>query len=205
MNTKKNDHKLSNPNALPEAERLYAYLCGIFGKKMLTAQQESVWLGSSDKELRYIKETTGKLPAIRGLDFIDGDFDGVVSRAKVWHKKGGIVTICWHTGLYGGGYNECKEDVPDFEKLLSPGTPEHEAMMQNWDKAAAALAELRDSGIPVLWRPFHEFDGGWFWWGKGGSESFIALWRLMYDYFTNEKGLGNLIWVLGYADFVLEG
>ena len=197
--------RISNPNASDSAVRLYEYLCGIFGKKMLTAQQESVWVGSPDKELKYIKETTGKLPAIRGLDFIDGDFDGVVSRAKAWHGKGGIVTICWHTGLYGGGYTECKENVPDFDKLLTTGTDEHKAMLQSWDKAAEALAELRDCDIPVLWRPFHEFDGGWFWWGKGGSESFIKLWRLMYDYFTHQKGLNNLIWVLGYADFVLDG
>ena len=78
-------------------------------------------------------------------------------------------------------------------------------MIANWDKAAEALAELRDAGIPVLWRPFHEFDGGWFWWGKKGGENFIKLWQMMYDRYTNEFGLTNLIWVLGYSGEVKDG
>ena len=47
------------------------------------------------------------------------------------------------------------------------------------DKAAEALQELKEENIPVLWRPFHEFDGAWFWWGKGGSENFKKLWIMM--------------------------
>ena len=78
-------------------------------------------------------------------------------------------------------------------------------MIANWDKAAKALTELKDAGIPVLWRPFHEFDGQWFWWGKDGGESFVKLWRMMYDYFTDEYGLTNLIWVLGYDGNVKNG
>ena len=70
---------------------------------------------------------------------------------------------------------------------------------------AKALTELKDAGIPVLWRPFHEFDGQWFWWGKGGKDNFIKLWQLMHDKFTNEYGLNNLIWVLGYSGEVKDG
>jgi len=67
------------------------------------------------------------------------------------------------------------------------------------------LQQLQDKNVPVLWRPFHEFDGKWFWWGKGGAENFVKLWRLMYDKFTHEYKLNNLIWILGYADFVEDG
>jgi mannan endo-1,4-beta-mannosidase len=49
----------------------------------------------------------------------------------------------------------------------------------------------------VLWRPFHEMNGGWFWWGAQEPESFIAVWRHMFDYFSTTKGLDNLIWVYG--------
>lgn len=59
--------------------------------------------------------------------------------------------------------------------------------------------ERRKKGVNVLWRPFHEFDGQWFWWGKGGAENFKRLWILMYDHFTEDLGLNNLIWVLGYS------
>lgn len=198
-------HKLSNPNADAVTQKVYDYLCDNFGKTMLSCQQESTWMGSPDYEMDYIEETTGKLPAMRGLDFMNGDFDGVVKRSKEWWAKGGLVTICWHTGVNGKGYQESLGDDPDFDKLLTEGTDEYNAMIANWDKAAKALTELKDAGIPVLWRPFHEFDGQWFWWGKDGGESFVKLWRMMYDYFTDEYDLTNLIWVLGYDGNVKNG
>lgn len=198
-------YKLSNPNANADAQRTYNYICESFGNVMLSCQQESTWMSSPDYEMDYILKNTGKLPAMRGLDFMNNDFDGVVRRSKEWHEKGGIVTICWHTGVNSSGYQESLNDNPDFGKLLTKGTDEYKTMTAGWDKAAAALAELRDAGVPVLWRPFHEFDGQWFWWGKGGSENFIKLWRMMYDYFTDEKGLDNLIWVLGYSGDVKKG
>lgn len=198
-------NKLSNPNADAVTAKVYNYICDNFGKQIMTCQQESTWMGSPEYEMDYILQTTGKLPAMRGLDYMNNDFKGVNERAISWWKKGGLVTICWHTGVNGSGYQESLNDNPDFNKLLTEGTPEYNAMMKSWDEAATALAELRDAGVPVLWRPFHEFDGKWFWWGKGGSENFIKLWRLMYDKFTNEYGLTNLIWVLGYAGDVRSG
>lgn len=198
-------YKLSNPNADEVTQKVYDYICENFEKNIITCQQESTWMGSPDYEMNIIEESTGKLPAMRGLDYMNGDFKGVNERAKAWWEKGGLVTICWHTGINGKGYQESLDDVPDFDKLLTEGTDEYNAMIANWDKAANSLAELRDAGIPVLWRPFHEFDGQWFWWGKGGSENFIKLWQMMYDRYTNEFGLTNLIWVLGYSGEVKDG
>ena len=188
-----------------KTQKVYDYICGIFGKQMLSCQQESTWMGSPDYEMDYIQEITGKLPAMRGLDFMNNDFAGVVKRSEEWDAKGGLVTICWHTGVNGSGYQESLDDKPDFEKLLTEGTDEYNAMMKSWDNAAKALQELRDADVPVLWRPFHEFDGQWFWWGKGGADNFIKLWRLMHDKFTDEYGLNNLIWVLGYSGEVKDG
>src|SRR5699024_12023865 len=62
-----------------------------------------------------------------------------------------------------------------------------------------------DAGVPVLWRPLHEFDGQWFWWGKGGPKNFRRLWQLMYNRFTMHHGLNNLIWVLGYSGEIENG
>ncbi len=191
--------------AASRKQAVYTYLSDNFGKVMLSCQQESTWKGTPDYEMNHIEEITGKLPAMRGLDFMNNDFDGVVSRAKEWDAKGGLVTICWHTGVNGSGYQESLDDKPDFSKLLTEGTDEYNAMMKSWDDAAKALGELKEAGVPVLWRPFHEFDGQWFWWGKGGKDNFIKLWQLMHDKFTNEYGLDNLIWVLGYSGDVKDG
>ncbi len=100
---------------------------------------------------------------------------------------------------------------------------EYKEMMKDLDAIAEELSKLQDEGVPVLWRPMHEaagnLEGGWsgaaawFWWGAGNTtkksgskytassnvlecaECYIALWRLMFNYFTNDKGLHNLIWV----------
>ena len=196
-----NTYTLSNPNANETTGQVYAYLCSLAGEHTLSAQQESTWMGSADYEMDYIQDKTGRLPALRGLDYMHDDFEGVNQRALEWWQAGGLVTICWHTGAdFSGEWKDCMESsIPDWEAALTPGTPEYEAFLAGMDKAGAALQELQRQGVTVLWRPFHEFDGKWFWWGKGGPENFVRLWRLMYRHFTQDLGLNNLIWVLGYS------
>ncbi|MDR1692765.1 MAG: glycoside hydrolase family 26 protein [Oscillospiraceae bacterium] len=199
-------HTLRNPNATAEAQAVYNFLQSVYKKKTLTGQQESTWMGSPDFEMNYLKELTGELPAIRGLDYINSDYEGVNERAIEWWGKGGLVSICWHWGRPpdGVGYDSSKVKI-DVAEALTEGTDLNIGMMAYMDRTAEALKVLQDAGVPVLWRPFHEFDGGWFWWGADGKENFIALWQLMYDRYVNYHGLNNLIWVLGYADNVKSG
>jgi beta-mannanase len=133
---------------------------------------------------------------------MNDDFEGVNERAIKWYEKGGIVTICWHCGSdFSGEWKDAMEDtVADWDKMLTVGTEEYESMIAGMDKAAAALKALSDKGIPVLWRPFHELDGTWFWWGKCTPEQFVAMWRIMYERYTDYWKLNNLIWVLGFSD-----
>lgn len=195
------EYHLINPNADETTNQVYQYLCRINGNKTLTAQQESTWMGSVDYEINYIYKNTGKYPAMRGLDYMNDDFNGVNQRAIQWWNKGGLVTICWHTGSdFTGEWNDAMNDtVSNWDAMLTPGTTEYNNMIAGMDKAAAALKQLQDAGVTVLWRPFHEFDGGWFWWGKGTAENFKTMWKIMYDRYTNYWGLNNLIWVLGFS------
>lgn len=190
---------MSNRSASAEAKGLYRYLWSIYGRKTLTGQQESP--GRERDELPYIKRETGKLPAILGLDYIHPEDNiDVNERAAEWHRSGGIASICWHWGApdIGTGYENSKKDF-DVVRALSPGTPQNRAMMAQMREIGTLLVKLRDRQVPVLWRPFHEFSGDWFWWGKHGPDAFKALWRLMYDTYTQSMGLDNLIWVLGWA------
>lgn len=193
--------KLSNPNADKTTQQVYQYIASLTNNGVLSGQQESTWMGSVDYEMDYIYDKTGKYPALRGLDYMNDDFKGVNERAEKWWNEGGLVTICWHTGYdFNGEWNEAmKTEVKDWDKVLTEGTAEYDAFVKGMDKAAEALLELQKKGVTVLWRPFHEFDGAWFWWGKGGSDNFVKLWQLMYDRYTNHWGLNNLIWVLGYS------
>lgn len=193
---------LSNSNASKEAAALYNYICDTYGNSIISGQQESTWMGSEQYEFEYIYENTGKYPAIRGLDYMNDDFEGVNRRAEDWHNRGGIVTICWHCGSdFSHSWDECmKTEISDWDKALTEGTDEYKKLIAGMDKGGAALKELCDKGIPVLWRPFHELDGGWFWWSKGGAENFKKLWKIMYDRYTNYWKLDNLIWVFGYSE-----
>lgn len=194
-------NKLSNPNANVTTQKVYDYICSLSGVNCLSGQQESTWMGSPDYELNYIYEKTGKYPAIRGLDYMNDDFAGVNARAIQWWNEGGVVTIMWHTGAdFSGEWSHCMETTVDnWKDTLTEGTEEYEAFVAGMDKAAKALLELQEAGVTVLWRPFHEFDGKWFWWGKGGAKTFVKLWQLMYTRYTEHWGLNNLIWVLPYS------
>jgi mannan endo-1,4-beta-mannosidase len=197
---------LSNPNATPEAVSLFEYLKDSYKVKTLTGQQESTWMtGGALYELNFISSNTGgKAPAILGLDYLNHRTkayrDGVTKRAADWYLvKGGIPTICWHWGVptIGQGYDNSKLEF-DIDVALTPGTPENLAMIADLDLIAVELAKLQTQGVPVLWRPFHEFSGSWFWWG-GNATKFKKMWIYMYNYYTVTKGLNNLIWVLGYS------
>ncbi len=197
---------LSNPNASAQAQSLYSFLCDTYGNYVISGQQESTWMGSVDYEMNIIQNASGKLPVLRGLDYMGDDFSGVNQRSKDWYAKGGIVEICWHCGSdFSGSHTESLETNLNWDRALIPGTNEYNALIAGMDKAAKALQELEDAGIPVLWRPFHEFDGQWFWWGKGGAENFKKLWQIMYNRYTNDWGLDNLIWVLGYSGETKSG
>lgn len=83
----------------------------------------------------------------------------------------------------------------DATKVLQEGTPERAAFYADMDVIADILRRFQDENIPILWRPFHESYGTWFWWGAKGAKVARDLYRLMFDYYTGEKNLHNLLWV----------
>jgi hypothetical protein len=192
------ERKLRTPNPSREAEALYRFLLEIYGKRILSGQMWAPW---GYDELKYIQEKTGKQPAIRGMDFIhQKDNEAEVKHAIEWWNSGGIPTIMWHWGGpgLGEGYENSKGRI-DIDKCFIEGTKEYSAFWSELKTKADLLEKIRDAHVPVLWRPYHELNGNWFWYGKQGPERFKKLWITMYNYFVNERGLNNLIWVLCYT------
>jgi hypothetical protein len=192
---------LSTPHPSREALAVYRYLLDMKGKLILSGQQDSPW---GIDELAYIKTHTGKQPVLRGMDFIHaGDNAGEVQKAISWWKAGGIPTIMWHWGAptKGDGYEQSKMTI-DINRCFEEGTAEYIAFRRELEMKAGLLQQLEDARVPVLWRPFHEFDGNWFWWSKQGPMAFKKLWTTMHDYYVKECGLSNLIWVLCYTSTV---
>ena len=191
--------KLSNPKASPEARSLFKELLAYQRQgKILSGQMWSPW---GFDEVEYIYELTGKYPAVRGHDLqIEANNANEIQLAIEWYRKGGIPTLMWHWGAptKGEGYMQSKQTI-DIKQCFVEGTPEYNAMWDDLRRIGRWLKLLCDAKVPVLWRPMHEFDGRWFWYGRGEAEDFIRLWRTMYDYYTNDMELDNLIWVLPHS------
>ncbi|RCW76884.1 glycosyl hydrolase [Saliterribacillus persicus] len=208
------DFQLSNPFASKECHTILGYLKNIYGKKIITGQHTAA---ASGPELDHIKEITGKLPALRGFDFLSyslktdtveatphkieeiNENKGSTEKAIEWgnlHK--GLVTFCWHWYAPTGGKDKAfyTENTDfDLNKALIPDSTEYKALLADMDEIAKQLKRLRDENIPVFWRPLHEADGGWFWWGAKGPEPYKKLYVWMYKRFTEYHQLNNLIWV----------
>ena len=114
------------------------------------------------------------------------------------YTTGGILTFSFHWfSPLGGRDKSFYTEHTDFDaaKILQEGTPERAAFYHDMDVIAGILQQFQQEHIPILWRPFHESYGTWFWWGAKGAKVARDLYRLMFDYYTGEKNLHNLLWV----------
>lgn len=202
-----------NPNATPRARMLMAYLGSVEGRRILTGQHT---LTMAQEELHHIEAVTGRLPAVCGFELLSyspnirletGDEAcvrevlenrGTLQRAWEWARRGGILTFTWHWYSPLGGQDKSffsKNTDFDAAQALIACTAEHEALCHDLDHMAALLKPFCDADVPILWRPFHEAEGNWFWWGVKGPAVAKELYRFMFRYYTQHHHLDNLIWV----------
>lgn len=196
-----------NPSANADAKALYTYLRSIYGKKILSGQQELSWSN-------WITTQTGKTPALVSVDLMDyspsrverGTVGTAVEEAITHAQRGGIVSVLWHwnapTGLYDteenkwwSGFYTRATDFDVAAALSSTTNANYTLILRDIDAIAVQLKKLQDAGVPVLFRPLHEAEGGWFWWGAKGAEPCKKLYALLYDRLTNYHKINNLIWV----------
>lgn len=176
------------------------------------------------KQADDIAHVTGKYPAVYGADYAHGwDTTEVGNEAATiglssntllerYHAQGGIIQISHHLpnpvfpgNDNGQGTGAYKTPITNaqFERILSEGSKERACWLRILDRIADGLSALQASNVPVLYRPLHEMNGNWFWWGATGYNAndtarmdlYQRLWRDLFDYFTHRKGLNNLIWV----------
>lgn len=171
-----------NPDASPEAVKLLSYLNSISGTRIITGQHD--YLESPDEFSNKLLGTSGRYAALHGYELgaINGQTDGavtwlrqnVVSSAIKWHKAGGIVAMTFHENLPGTTYTwanvQKSLSQADFDKYVTPGTTQYQSLITELDKVAVSLKTLRDAGVPVLWRPYHEMNGA----GSGGARRAIS-------------------------------
>lgn len=202
-----------NQNAQQCVRNVMRYLSDISGERIITGQHTQTM---AQEELHYIEQVTGKQPALLGFELLSyspninyADTDeacmkevaenyGTLKRAWKWASQKGLITFTWHWfSPLGGRSKSFFSNNTDFdaEKAAAEGTPEHRALLSDMDMMAGLLRPFCEKQIPILWRPFHEGDGDWFWWGAKGAEPLKRLWRMMYHRYTDVHKLNNLIWV----------
>lgn len=203
-----------NPNATKKAKELLSYLYGIAGKAIITGQHTQT---VPMEEITYIKEVTGQVPKLRGFELLayspninyqDASAEclkeveenkNTLQTAFDWAQhSNGILTFSFHWFSPIGGRDKsfyAKNTDFDARKILEEGSKERAAFFSDMDKIASLLKPFKEADIPVLWRPFHESDGDWFWWGAKGPEVAKELYKLMFDRYVNIHHLDNLLWV----------
>jgi len=195
--------------ASKKTKALYLNLNEISKKAVLFGHQDDVayGVGWKDEEGRSdVKDVCGAHPALYGWDVsklgnsfnIDTvDFE----KMKVWikeaFKRGGINTISWHMDNPATGGNSW-DNTPAVSTIL-PGGEKHEFYKQRLDLFAGFLNDLKVGfgvKIPIIFRPFHEHTGDWFWWGKGNctGEEFVQLWQFTVRYLRDEKKIHHLLY-----------
>jgi len=210
------DHTSQKPAAEESTMSLQTlnFIKSISGKKILAGQHNKEPNADPDKWTRFIKETTGKYPALWSGDFLFQQ-DNIANRWKMIHEAkkqwehGAVINLMWHAcppdegepcGWDPGLLNAQLNDEQWLE-LISDRTPLNEAWKARMDDIAVYLQYLEDNGVEVLFRPFHEMNQGLFWWGgRPGPDGTARLYQITHDYFTTYKGLSNLIWVWDMQD-----
>lgn len=198
-------------HALPMTKALLATLRELSTKKekkLLSGQFMGWYPVVSLATANEIHQQTSNWVAVAGFDYYETFLNMPKTKPDLFkpprwrminelvrahYDVGGLVTLSCHmTNPWDGGLAWSK--AGRFEDLLEPGTPAYARYMEQVDEVACGLADLQASGVPVLFRPFHEMTGA-FWWGGRNPIAFRKVWRALFDYYTQEKGLHNLIWI----------
>ena len=164
------------------------------------------WHG--DKERSDVKAVVGSHPAVIGVDF--SGFTGPNSEAYIndlkdnvvdTYNRGGVTTVAWHfyNPVSDGGFYWKDSISKPAVKYIIPGGEAHELYKEILVKVADWAKSIKGEDgtlAPIVFRPYHEFDGDWFWWGKPycSKEEFVSLWQFTVSYLRDELDVHNFIY-----------
>lgn len=212
---------MADPNATAETTALFYNLKKLAKTKFAIGQQDAFngFYNNGSADQSDIKKTTGYDPAVLGSDFIfitdkqnnnqaDNWFyqqeQKTINDVKAAYAKGIINTFSWHIrepnkedSFYAADMTE-EQKTTAFKSIL-PGGANHEWYKKKLDKVASVFLKLKGSKgelIPVIFRPFHEFDGSWFWWGANfcSADEYKAAYQFTVTYLRDTKGVHNILY-----------
>ncbi|AXE17602.1 beta-mannosidase [Runella rosea] len=201
-------------NATKETKALYRYLKKTSKKHILFGHQHATEYGhgwSGERDRSDVKSVTGSHPAVIGVDFsgfsgrpkaaIDQAVNALKKNVIDTYNRGGVTTVAWHfsnPASKGGFYWVDTVSAPAIS-LIKPGGSHHEKykeILRTVGDFANSVRGKNGTLAPMIFRPFHEFDGGWFWWGKPhcSREDFVDVWQFTVSYLRDSLGVHNFIY-----------
>jgi mannan endo-1,4-beta-mannosidase len=200
----------ADPNASLETVALLRSLKALSGTGVLFGHQDTLgyglfWRGNDFDSDVY--RACGKFPALFGWDLGGMETDKPVcsddipvGQLKAFirkvYLKNGVNSISWHMDNPATGANAW--DITPAVGRMLPGGNLHSDYCRILDRFAAFMQDIKGSrgeAIPIVFRPFHEQHGGWFWWGAKSCtpDEFKQLWRFTVDYLRQQKQMHNLL------------
>jgi mannan endo-1,4-beta-mannosidase len=203
----------NNPIRTEFTQQLYDKLLNVQGEGVYFGMHDTTGYGvgwNNDNDRSDIESVIGDYPAFSGwgadysvAQIARGEgFEDARYKMKLFHDMGGFNTLEWHAqNPYGANYsweNHPDQTINVVEAIL-PGGEKHQEFLIQLDHLAAFFNTLFDDDgkkIPIIFRPWHEHTGAWFWWGKGNCSEvqYIQLWQFTVDYLSEEKGVNNLLY-----------
>ncbi|MEO1021534.1 MAG: glycosyl hydrolase [Bacteroidota bacterium] len=207
-------YTLVDAQATQETKALFANLKKISATHVLYGHEDDLAYGvkwENEQGRSDVKEASGSYPAVYGWDLgdlaqidkadnLDGvDFDNMKQWIKEGYQRGGVITLSWHMNHLG-----TEGDTWDTTRVahrLLPDGDLHNEFNAMLDRFASFVSDLKaDSDqqelIPVIFRPYHEHTGWWFWWGSESTtvEEYVSLWRYTVEYLRDVKQVHNLLY-----------
>jgi mannan endo-1,4-beta-mannosidase len=209
----------ADPAATAPARQLYQRLARPCARATLFGHQDDLTAGVDwrDQPNRSdVRQASGAYPAVFGWDagnveigksynFNGVPLAGIRAGMRRAAALGGLSTLSWHLNnpLTGG---TAWDTTAGTVAALLPGGAGHQRYRQNLDSLARFISSLTDAqgqAIPLIFRPFHESTGSWFWWGQRhcAATEYVQLWRFTVDYLRQQKHLHNLLLAYSPANF----
>lgn len=211
--------------ASAETKSLFAFLNETRGKEVLFGHQHDTTVSFAGKDdqgkvVSDVKNSVGDYPAVFGWDTLSldglenppgvaGDFEAsriaLSAAMKEAYELGGIVTLSTHPYNFatGGSFNDTGNTPGATQSVVTrilPGGDKNADFREYLDRIAAFATQLKDDEgkpIPVLFRPFHEQNGSWFWWGAATTtkSEYVELYRYTVEYLRDVKKVRNFLYV----------
>lgn len=202
-----------NPDATESAKHLMLRIREIPKKGYAFGHQDATaygmgWKNDGSIYKSDVAEVSGDFPGVYGFEIghielgheqnLDSVNFGLMTQLiQKAHASGGIITISWHPDN-PVTKESAWDPSPAVAEILEGGVlqPKYQAWVAKVAEFMHGLKTKKGAPIPIVFRPFHEMNGSWFWWGHGNCtpEEFQMLWQQTYTLLTQTYKVHNLLY-----------